>query len=294
MPNVLIVEDNPIDLKVAEGLLAQGRNFTLRSAHDGEEALAAMRVAVPDIVVTDLVMPKLDGIALVEAVAKEFPRVPIVLVTGQGSEETAVQALRAGASSYVPKSQLPAILLETVEKLLAFAREQQTQQRLLGLLVRSNVEFHLENDLSLVPALINYLVRALRNTGYDDEAGVIRVSVALEEALNNAIFHGNLELHSDIRMLPQDEYRRQIEERRTGEPYCGRRVVVSGHFTRRICEICIRDEGPGFDHTQLADPTDPANLERLAGRGILLMRTFMDEVNFSPKGNEVTLVKYLA
>ena len=51
----------------------------------------------------------------------------------------------------------------------------------------------------------------------------------------------------------------------------------------------VRDEGPGFDPASLPDPTDPANLDRPCGRGLLLMRTFMDNVIFNDKGNEVTL-----
>ena len=53
----------------------------------------------------------------------------------------------------------------------------------------------------------------------------------------------------------------------------------------------VRDEGPGFNPGDVPDPTDPANLERESGRGLLLMRTFMDDVQFSQHGNQVTLVK---
>jgi anti-sigma regulatory factor (Ser/Thr protein kinase) len=56
-------------------------------------------------------------------------------------------------------------------------------------------------------------------------------------------------------------------------------------------KFVIRDQGPGFDPAQLPDPTDPENLERVSGRGLLLMRTFMDEVTFNKSGNQVTMVK---
>jgi anti-sigma regulatory factor (Ser/Thr protein kinase) len=59
--------------------------------------------------------------------------------------------------------------------------------------------------------------------------------------------------------------------------------------------VCvIRDEGTGFDRATLPDPTDPAQLEKASGRGLVLMRTFCDEVNFNEAGNEVTLVKRMA
>ena len=53
----------------------------------------------------------------------------------------------------------------------------------------------------------------------------------------------------------------------------------------------IRDEGPGFDTTTLPDPTDPANLEKRSGRGLLLIKAFMSEVRHNARGNEVTLIR---
>ena len=53
----------------------------------------------------------------------------------------------------------------------------------------------------------------------------------------------------------------------------------------------IRDEGPGFDPASIPNPTDPEYLERPSGRGMLLMRSFMDELTYNDTGNEVTMVK---
>jgi anti-sigma regulatory factor (Ser/Thr protein kinase) len=53
----------------------------------------------------------------------------------------------------------------------------------------------------------------------------------------------------------------------------------------------IQDEGPGFDPASLPDPTDPENLDKVSGRGLLLMRTFMDEVSYNDRGNQVTMIK---
>ena len=53
----------------------------------------------------------------------------------------------------------------------------------------------------------------------------------------------------------------------------------------------VRDGGSGFDITQVPDPTDPENMLRPSGRGLLLMQTFMDEFHFNDIGNEVTMIK---
>jgi len=53
----------------------------------------------------------------------------------------------------------------------------------------------------------------------------------------------------------------------------------------------VEDEGPGFDPATVPDPTDPGNLERIGGRGLMLIRTFMDDVEHNEKGNRITLRK---
>ena len=62
----------------------------------------------PDIVVSDLQMPEMDGLELVETIRREHPGLPVILMTAHGSEETAIQALRKGATNYVAKRNLAA------------------------------------------------------------------------------------------------------------------------------------------------------------------------------------------
>ena len=86
-------------------------------------------------------------------------------------------------------------------------------------------------------------------------------------------------------------YGRMAEFRRRRPPYCDRRLHVLARLSRREAVYVIRDEGPGFDPTTLPDPTDPAHLERTTGRGLILIRAFMDGVSFNGAGNAITLLK---
>jgi anti-sigma regulatory factor (Ser/Thr protein kinase) len=74
-------------------------------------------------------------------------------------------------------------------------------------------------------------------------------------------------------------------------PYSQRRIHVKARYSPDSAVFCIRDEGPGFNRQELPDPTDPSNIERPCGRGLLLMQTFMDEVEYNSSGNEVTMTK---
>src|SRR4029077_2239382 len=93
-------------------------------ACNGKEAVEQFEQQMPDLVVTDLQMPEMNGLELVELVRELHPGVPVVLMTGFGSEDIAREAIEKGAASYVPKHDLAAELVETVGRLLATARRQ--------------------------------------------------------------------------------------------------------------------------------------------------------------------------
>jgi anti-sigma regulatory factor (Ser/Thr protein kinase) len=117
------------------------------------------------------------------------------------------------------------------------------------------------------------------------------VCIALEEALRNALFHGNLEIRSEEREGDGDVYRTLIESRRGSDTYRQRHLYVRAKFSPGEATFTIQDDGPGFDPHSLPDPTDPENLDKVSGRGLLLMRTFMDSVSYNDRGNQVTMVK---
>jgi DNA-binding response OmpR family regulator len=289
MATVLVVDDSPVDRRLVAGLLSKSPNIEVIYASDGEEALRLMEQRRPHLVVTDLIMPNMDGLELVAAVVHKYPLVPVILMTGKGSEEIAVQALKAGAASYVPKAALSSMLVETVENVLAMSHEEQTQSRLHECMM--GCAFVLENDATLITAMVKYVRSFLRRTGLCDETNSIRTCVALEEALNNAMFHGNLEIDSLAREGDRATYRSLVEERKRTDPFRSRRIFVELRAMSTHAEFSVRDEGLGFDYRQLPDPTDPLNLEKPSGRGLLLMRTFMDDVVFNDRGNQVTLIK---
>jgi anti-sigma regulatory factor (Ser/Thr protein kinase) len=149
----------------------------------------------------------------------------------------------------------------------------------------------LENDPALIPPLLAQLHETADRLRLFDAVTADRVAVALTEALLNGIQHGNLELDSRVRQEDEATYDRMFEFRRRSPPYRDRRLHVRARFSRREAVYTILDEGPGFDPSTLPDPTDPANLERTTGRGLLLIRAYMDEVAFNEGGNQITLTK---
>jgi CheY-like chemotaxis protein len=289
---LLIVDDNPMDRHLAGRLVERKLGWHVEYAGDGREALGFLdRNNIVDAILTDLYMPEMDGLQLVEAMRERKASVPVVLMTGRGNEETALRALQAGAASYVPKKKLADDLTETLDLVVAVANHTHRRRRLLDHMTHTETNFVLENDRSLVPALVTMLQDMLTGMHLVDDSERLRVGVALEEALVNALFHGNLGVSSELKQEDDRAFHRLAEQRRIQPPYSDRRIYVTARLTPGQAEISVRDEGEGFNPATLPDPTDPANMERASGRGLLLIRTFMDEVRHNPAGNQITMVK---
>lgn len=290
MIRILVVDD---DRPQAEefGVLLRHAGCSVTLAGNGREAMDLLRHGVPDVVLTDLDMPEMDGLELVQAIRRDYPALPVILMTAMGSEDVAAKALHHGAASYVRKRNLAREVVRTVGSVLAVAQAIPQQERVLDCLTDDQLSFALDNDAALVPAVLTHLELVASLLHPRDRTDRIRVGIALHEALLNAIQHGNLELNSDLRQEDEQVFRNLGEERRRLPPYRDRRVRIRATLSRSEAVYVVEDEGPGFDPATLPVPTDPANLERIGGRGLMLIRTFMDEVEHNEKGNRITLRK---
>jgi CheY-like chemotaxis protein/anti-sigma regulatory factor (Ser/Thr protein kinase) len=298
MPIIMVVDDSPVDRRLVSALLGKGRelDWLVEQAENGTQALAMMKELVPNVVVTDLLMPGMDGLQLVATLRTDYPQVPVVLITGQGSEALAVEALIRGAASYVPKNQLGDILVDTVTQVLAMASADHTHERLRDCILKTQLTLEFDNDPALISPLVDLVRRALTTMRFGDPTERLHVGIALEEALFNALLHGNLALPAGHLQparaaLSAGKASRFVQERRSQTPYCNRKIFVDAILRPEEARFVIRDQGAGFAPAALPSRGDPKSLEQGSGRGLVLMRNFMDDVTFNGTGNEVTLVK---
>jgi DNA-binding NtrC family response regulator len=130
---VLIVEDEPA-ARVGLEQLVKSWGFTAESAADGEEALEKVTTFRPAIVITDLVMPRMDGLELLRALYQQGADVTTLLLTAQGTVETAVEAMKEGAYDYLTKPvdlQRLKILLDKIVERMETLREVKALRRQL-------------------------------------------------------------------------------------------------------------------------------------------------------------------
>ncbi len=132
-----------------------------------------------------------------------------------------------------------------------------------------SLELKLESTIDTIDAAELIVEGLARKGGFDDEQ-IDSLTMAVRETVANAVTHGN--------------------------KYSGQKSV---HLAVRLdsngLKIKVRDEGEGFDLQDVPDPTDPANLLKASGRGLLLMRALVDDVTVrraKPRGTEVVLIKH--
>src|SRR5712692_4871496 len=101
-PHILIVDDEEGSRSALETVLGTW-GYATDVASEGREALQKATSLRPSLVITDLVMPDMDGLSLLDALQQELPRVPVIILTGRASVDTAVGAMRQGAYDYLTK-----------------------------------------------------------------------------------------------------------------------------------------------------------------------------------------------
>ena len=145
MAKVLLVEDSPTQAVEIRMLLEEGAHQVMHVAN-GRLALDVLEREPIELVVTDLEMPEMNGLELVEAMRLDFEHIPAVLVTARGSEELASKALQRGAAGYVPKNHLQTLLNDTIVDVLGVIRSDASFAKLIKTLQKNVFVFDLPND----------------------------------------------------------------------------------------------------------------------------------------------------
>ena len=290
MPRILLVEDSEVDQQLVAGLIHNVQGWTLEVATGSQQALDSMNHALPDVVLSDMALASVDDMRLISQLREFDQCLPIVLLTSDGNEPMIAQALKMGATSFSPKSSRPNDLVRTIRHVIEMARHMQYTHDENFMPQPEQVAFVLENDLSLIGPLIERLQKSLPSWSDRDR---LQVGMAMDEALVNAMHHGNLEVCSSLRNVESgdDAYYEQVQRRKNESPFRNRRVRFEAEFSDKHICVQISDEGPGFNPSDVPDPRCEENLQKLSGRGLFLIRSFMDQVAHNISGNQITMTK---
>ena len=273
---ILIVDD---DRDVHQLLLAaiQAPDRVIDNAYDGLEGLHFVEAAPYDLVLTDVNMPKLDGMDLLERIRRIRPRTRVLVMTVANTPENVIRAIREQAFAYFSKPFTLNAIEEMVERALASGASEDDIEVLSA---RPNwLELRLRCKLETADRILQFL-REMR-TGIPP-AEEENIAMAFREILFNAIEHGG---GSD----PQ------------------KTVAITYVRAEKAILYRVRDPGKGFSFEKLPhaavsnpvdSPLDHTNVRehlglRPGGFGIFMTRAMVDELIYNEAGNEVLLIKYL-
>lgn len=146
MPKILIIEDESNIRRVLIKILTEeSSTYEVEEAEDGLKGLEKIKNSEYDLVLCDIKMPKMDGVELLEAVKKIKPEIPMVMLSGHGDMETAIQSMRLGAFDYISKPPDLNRLLNTVRNALD-KKQLVVENKILKKIVSKNYEMVGESD----------------------------------------------------------------------------------------------------------------------------------------------------
>jgi YesN/AraC family two-component response regulator len=286
---ILIADDE----EEIAGLLAEvvrKAGYVPLCAGNGVEALKLYKLMHPDLVITDIKMPLMDGIHLLKVLKQVDRNVLLILISSYGNEEYLLEALRAGAINYFKKPFKIEEIRDTVHAILEHKSQVDTYNLPFHNVLEEKKEYTVETEKTNLGSLINQISVNFKN--FFSERVVINLRLGIEEMISNAIEHGNLAIGFDAKAgaLKAGSYGSLLQEKLNNPKNSRKKIYVSSHLSNKGVSVTVRDQGNGFDWKTL--PSLNANdIQHYNGRGILLTRIFFDEVIYHDPGNRVTLIK---
>ena len=293
--HILLIDDDQSVLDMMQSALAH-YGMEVHAYPDAAQAVELLQnpaAPVFDLVISDINMEGLDGFDVIHKVKATQPHLPVVLMTGQGSVEYAIRAMRMGASNLFMKPIAMRDLVQSVFHLVEMHRDFRLADDGLRGLVNERRHFLFRSDELDVPSLVHHLTDRLVPMGFASPNNLDVIAVAFHEALANALEHGNLELDSDLKgdlFTKEDPYAKLRAERMADPNYAGRLIEVRLAMDTERFEVEISDEGKGFDASRMKPLPKDSDMLSHCGRGMQLILLVMDEVHFNDKGNQIRMV----
>ncbi|MDX6611310.1 MAG: serine/threonine-protein kinase RsbW [Blastocatellia bacterium] len=262
----ILIVDNSEELRASLPAELGSMGHEVIAIAERAEALVRTDLDDFDVIISDLVEDADFDLADNGTGTGKRKRLFVTLANSktQLPEPCIVKAFKIAAVNLMADAGDGSDLREIVEKVLAFKLRCADQPEVLAQ-THEKIDFELPSDLSLMNGVLQYLLERVSRLGLIQPERS-NLFVALDEAFVNAVKHGN-----------------------KNNP--GKLLRITAELSPSEAVFTVEDEGEGFDIQQIPDPTDPANLFKTSGRGVLLIYNIMDEVEYNAQGNLVKMVK---
>ncbi len=291
-PRILIVDDQD-SLRKLLVIYMLKEGLEPIEAENGKKAIELYRLMKPSVVLTDIMMPEMDGLTLLKEIKKIDKQAAVILMTGYGSEEVLIESLRGGAANYFKKPFNFQEITEAIKHILKYRADLDSAQYYSPFITEEKKRFVIYTDEADILPIINQI--AINLAMVVPAAEILNLKIGMEEILKNAIEHGNLNISAAEKneAIEQGVFGKLIDTRLQQNGNGRKKIYITTKLDRRAFSLTIRDQGEGFNWKSFPQPTAESLLS-FSGRGILLTRIYFDDVLYNEKGNEVTLVKRIS
>lgn len=290
-----MVEDSPIERTLLSAL-ARKSGHEVVEARDAGSALAAAEAHPPDVILLDIHLPDMDGLTLLSQLRTEHPYVPVVVISASADPEQVEAALDLGAVNFMFKPFKAREVHFILNRLSRAFAEEEGLQDALDMIEERRTHLAAPGDPGAIPHVVTYLGHEIRHHYPRYRLPIPDIKLALYEAMANAVEHGNLEIdfHGKGEAMIDPGGLAELVKQRLQDPrLAARKVHVDVVYRANEVEYRVRDEGPGFDPTTFDKLGALADTDALHGRGLALIRFYMDEVEWSEDGTEIRMTRRL-
>ncbi len=292
---VLIVEDDEASRQFMVTLV-RDEGYEVAEAANGAEGLKCFESFQPDLVFSDISMPIMDGLAMLEKIRRLSYDAIVVMTTAFGTAEYTLKALRLRANDFLVKPVLPQDVIANLKKYQDVLATRSSEREVFGMILHRELTLQLGNQPAIVSRVVDRLMQ--ETEGRIPAADRLSTHLGLLEIIMNAIEHGNLGItyseKSEALEGSSADWPNLVKSRMLELPYKNRSVLIQFQMDSECCEWIITDEGDGFDWEKVPDPNDPENLLAANGRGIMLARLSFDDLTYLGQGSQVMLRKNLS
>lgn len=283
----LIVDDEP-DIRRTLKRLLKLHSVDAIEAENGQTGLELFEKDSPHFIITDVRMPKMDGIELLKTVRKRNKQIPVIVMSAYEEIKTILATIHYGATNYFQKPSDLDVLESVILPVVKMLKQQQLNLFDKKNLVDLSGRIHLKNNINLIQGTVNYL---LENLPYPFLSKSSPLQMALIEMIINAIEHGNLAISSEEKMdaLENETLDALIKERAQDQRYQNRKVDIRFEYTSTQLIYTITDEGDGFDWKKRSETLSEDDVLLAQGRGIFLAKLVCDKMEYNDKGNQLRM-----
>lgn len=287
---VLIAEDDPFSRQYFDTIV-DVEGYERQTAKDGQEAIELFKAFDPDLVISDIQMPVVDGLELLEEIRRQKSDAIVIMATAFNSEDYAIKALQLGANNYLKKPIQSEDLKRTLRKYYSIFKSRRIQRDVISSIVKRSFTVRFQSDIELIPMIVDQLMREVEGIFEDNER--VGIELGLSELITNSIEHGNLEISYQQKSaaLDSNNLSELYTDRQSDPRFSSRQVHIEFEMDTECCQWTIIDEGNGFDWETVKNPLVEEGLLGLHGRGIFISRFQFDDLHYLGNGNTVVIRK---